>query len=74
MMAGPMTRNHVAGSALMDKKLEEREAEFKARLQKLKDQRKALKEDMKRLKKKIKELKGSTLNLPQGEGDDDEQD
>jgi hypothetical protein len=78
MMAGPMTRNHVAGSASMEKKLEEREAEFKARLQQLKDQRKALKEDMKRLKKKIKELKGSTLNLPQGEGegegDDDEQD
>jgi phage shock protein A len=61
-------------SASMEKKLEEREAVLKARLQKLKDQRKALKEDMKRLKKKIKELKGSALNLPQGENDDDEQD
>ena len=29
----------------MEKKLEEREAEFKARLQELKDQRKALKGD-----------------------------
>jgi len=54
----------------MKKPLDEREAELKAELQRLKGQRKALKEDMKRLKKKIKELKDFTLNQPQEQDDD----
>jgi phage shock protein A len=76
MMGQPMTRNHIAASATMKKPLDEREAELKAGLQRLKVQRKALKEDMKRLKKKIKELRDSTLNQPQDQDDhqNDEQD
>ena len=54
----------------MEKKLEEREAGLKAKLQRLKEQRKALKEDMKRLKKKLKGLKNSTFNQPQAQDDD----
>jgi hypothetical protein len=37
----------------MEKKLEEREAVLKAKLQQSKGQRKALKEDMKKLKRKL---------------------
>jgi hypothetical protein len=76
MMGQRMTRNHIAASATMKKPLDEREAELKAGLQRLKVQRKALKEDMKRLKKKIKELRDSTLNQPQDQDDrqNDEQD
>jgi predicted RNase H-like nuclease (RuvC/YqgF family) len=70
MMFQPMTRNHIAASATMKRPLDEREAELKAGLQRLKEQRKALKEDMKRLKKKIKGLKDSTFNQPQAQDDD----
>jgi cell division protein FtsB len=49
-------------SILMKKKLERREAELKAELEKLKNRRKVLKEDKKKLKRELKELKGSTLH------------
>jgi hypothetical protein len=51
-------------SASMEKKLGEREAVLKAKLQQLKGQRKALKEDMKTLKRELKGLKESPLNRP----------
>jgi cell division protein FtsB len=50
-------------SILMKKKLERREAELKAELEKLKNRRKVLKEDKKK-------LKGSTLHQRLDDGDD----
>ncbi len=80
MVGWPKTGNHIAGSATMKKPQDEREAELKAELQRLKGQRKTLKEDMKKLKRELKELKGSTPNTPldrddvQDDVQDDEQD
>jgi chaperonin cofactor prefoldin len=54
----------------MEKKLDEREAGLKAKLQQLKNQRRALKEDMKKLKHELKELKGSALHQRLDDGDD----
>ena len=54
----------------MKKKLERREAELKAELEKLKNRRRVLKEDMKKLKRELKELKGSTLHERLDDGDD----
>jgi cell division protein FtsB len=58
-------------SASMKKKLEEREAELKAKLQRLKSRRNALKEDVKKLKRELKDLKGSKLNpVDEDDGND----
>jgi chaperonin cofactor prefoldin len=56
-------------SILMKKKLERREAELKAELEKLNNRRKVLKEDKKKLKRELKELKGSTLHQRLDDGD-----